>query len=376
MGWTRQTMKTMPATVPPVRTRGFLMLVVIGLLAVLLTICVGFLSFTRGEVQAVNEQRNKGDIVNLVQSAIDWSAASISADTMDNTDHIDANKPVSFTAVGPANWWYRPNEQYLLNNCISKWLYKGWTYNRPFNQLTPNTTESQWVYMPADTIPGGGLYARFMVQIVDTNAFLNINDWNDDCMPSQAQMSHMIMDAYGMQMYSGWQTYMEQCRERRDTGGGSASTLCPIRYDDAWRAATRTTRYIDWTYSHGEPVDNEVSYNWTTTNSTWMSMFGPDMSCMHAILPSSGYYPASSFWNAFHPASYVYKGSQNYYPVDPPDTGGCTGVVAGLGIGNQYTYMTGFVTKAYSDPDTGRSPINVNTCYNCGEFLPMGYYYD
>ena len=366
------------------RQRGFLLLVVIGTLAVLLTVCVGFLSYTRGEMQAVANQRDESDTVDLVNSATDWTIASICKDVMTSSGAFDPSKIVAQSKAG-GNWWYRPYEQNTgkaLNDLYVKngWNWSEWNYIPDYSD--PNSTEAPWVYLPQDFYPGGGVRARFMVQVLDPNSCMNINDWNEDCNPTQCQMAHMMMDAYGDQNLEG-------CRAFRDAnqGNGAATDapkfyLCPIRYHEAWRPVTRTERYTDWMYWYRwDTVDNCAAYNWTTANSTWYGLFGPDMGSLRSIIQSDGI-GVQAHWQS-SPREYSYKGSPNFYPVDPPDGariqhGGSTPFMSfdrnsdwNQDVAGQGYYLSGFTCQSYVDPDTGRSPINVNTCYNSGEYLPM-----
>ena len=369
---------------------GFLLLVVIGILAVLLTVCVGFLSFTRNEQLAVQAQRNKTDTSDVMQSAVDWTVANICKDLMDSSGNMDSGKCLQFT-TDPSNtghWWFRPLEMHLVSAFPPRYpngyMKDGWGWNPLPAHMTANT-EAPWVYLPADYLPGGGVRARYTVQVFDTNSCINLNDWNEDCNPTQCQMAHMMMDAYGNMK-------LENFRYYRDMGSANVGTFSwfqggpcprvPVRFDEAWHCVTHSARYLDWTYFDSwRQVDNVGSYNWVTKNSSWLSLIGPQYACMNAILCSNG---LAETMGPVDPQPY--NGSQRYAPIDPPD-GPTPGYGRGqnMGIGSQFGnnpqsagqlpwYMSGFVTQAHVDPDTGRSPINVNTCYNSGEVLPMSYY--
>src|SRR5687767_10327148 len=72
---------------------GFLLLAIVALLAVLLVLCVGFLSYTRTEVRAVAHLRDKIDARDISQAALDFTIANISeylfkADGTHSTRHI------------------------------------------------------------------------------------------------------------------------------------------------------------------------------------------------------------------------------------------------------------------------------------------------
>src|SRR5207302_2006970 len=137
------------------------LVIVIGVLAVLLTVCVGFLSFTRGEVQAVSSQRDKCDTMDVFHSALDWTLANICKDTMDAGSNMDPAKTVSLAKAG-GNWWYRPYEP-----GFSAFVKTNWWGSTPVH-MDPATTETAWVYLPPDYLPGGGVTGRFMVQALDT----------------------------------------------------------------------------------------------------------------------------------------------------------------------------------------------------------------
>ena len=364
-----QTKKPVPV---PMR-RGFLLLVVVGILAVLLTLCVGFLSYTRGEVQGVASQRDKSDGLDVVHSAVDWTMAIISKDHLDSGGNFDAGTPVSYSNDN-ATWWYRPSEPGLTTFLQTYWPVGSFGGCPP--SVSPQT-ETQYTYLPADFFPGGGVRGRFTVQILDTNALININDWNEDCMPTQTQMAHMMMDAYGENRGEVW-------RQIRDVNNGNGwwnagMYACPIRYQEAWRAVTHTQRFLDWQlWDTWDNVDNQMSHHWVTGNTSWFTPFGPDYGCLHTNLQSDGISPE---WAQPVPTT-SYHGSWNYYPTDPPD--GVNGAwwngaqslnwiggwIGNFSSGLQPWYLSGLVCQAGVDPNTGRSPVNVNTCYNSGEVLP------
>lgn len=361
--------------------RGFLLIVVIGLLAVLLTVCIGFLSYTRGEVGSVATLRDKNDTNDVFYSAVDWSIANISADLMDAAGTYDFTKCVSLAKDGN-NWWYRPYEM-GLGAAAPKWRqsgggWKAWT--TPPNYIDSLKTEAPWTYLPEDFFPSGGVRGRFSVQVLDLNAFMNLNDWNEDCNPTQCQMAHMFMDAYGERM-------LEQYRSFRDKGPGGwgFSTPCPLRYQEGWRVVTHTTRYPDWVNRYRwEALDNVASYNWVTANTCWMALCAPEHASIESIYQSDG---IPQYCRYPKIPTYSYNGSASYYPVNPPagdretwsynpppnfnDPGypQSNQDLAALGY-----YLSGFSMQSYIDPDTGRSPVNVNTCYNSGEYLPMNNY--
>ena len=367
--------------------KGFILLVVIGVLAVLLTVCVGFLSYTRGEQMAVQAQRNKSDTWDVAHSAVDWVVANICNDLMGATGNMqNGANPLAYTTK-PDRFWLRPYEMHLISAFPPRfpngYMTDGWcaTLGQAAFPIKTNVTlamngncEAPWVYLPSDYFPGGGVRGRFAVQVFDTNSCVNINDWNEDCNPSQAQMTHMIIDACGVQQ-------LDMMRQARDTGA-SGGFQCPFRYQEGWRLATHTCRYPDWTYwDSWRNVDNFASYNWVTKNTCWLSMWGPNYDCMTSFIPSDGLWVGRG---PCKPQPYKVKSitSQAYCPVDPPDGNWYNGngfntspwVSNYQGNGNLPWSLAGFVTQAYTDPDTGRSPINVNTCYNSGEVLPLTYW--
>jgi hypothetical protein len=346
--------------------RGFLLIVVIGLLAVLLTVCIGFLSYTRGEVGSVASLRDKNDTMDIMHSALDWTLANMSNDLF-ASDKFNPNTPVSLANDGN-NWWYRPYEM-GLRTATPQWNWSGWP-STPLPYIDPNHTEAPWVYLPPDFFPMGGVRGRFAVQVIDLNCMINLNDWNEDCNPTQCEMAHMVIGAMGEHDH-------EQLRGYRDSGKRQGN-IAPFRYQEGWRLATHTTRFPDWSYFYSPRVDNVVSDNWVTANSSWMGLFEPDIGCLRALLatdgvPLGGRVPTTVPWNTI-------PGSPYYYPVDPPN-----GWKGGLGlagypstnpwsVGNIGMYIDGFTLQSHVDPDTGRSPVNVNTCYNSGELLPYYVY--
>ena len=360
--------------------RGFLLLVVIGILAVLLTVCVGFLSYTRGEVMGVTAQRNKGDTGDVFHSAMDWTLSNICHDLMDSGGNMDPNKYCAFSInpggnTGGPGWWFRPMQ---MGTCA--FLPQPTTWNFPLQPAVQPGTEAPWAYLPADFFPGGGIRGRFSVQVFDVNACININDWNEDCNPSQCQMAHMVADAYGI-------LNMENYRWYRDFGNSDWGYLpnCPLRYQEAWRVASHTARYMAWPDWNGSAVANTASHSWVTGNTSWLSMYGPQYSSLSATIQADGL----PLYQTVPSANYL--GSQLFCTVSTPDqnqydrsgtrSGPWTGSLTGrYGANNPQSAgympwcMAGFVTQSGSDPDTGRCPININSCYNSGEILPFDYW--
>ncbi len=379
----RTTRNNATATGPgAVSSRGFLLLVVIGILAVLLTVCIGFLSYTRGEILAVSAQRNKSDVVDVMHTALDYTLANICTDQMSGTGSMDEKVPCAYTLTPGATgltgspWWFR-----TLQNGTCDFLPRndsivggGWGFS--LKPATQPGVETNWIYLPADYFPGGAIRGRAQVQVMDTNCCINVNDWNEDGMPSQAQMAHMIADGYGP-------LYLESLRRGRDVASPNGVPYNPLRYHEAWRVASHSARYMawpDWDYhSDGAPINNTASFCFATKNSSWLSMYGPQYSCISSIIQSDGIPLGQTT------AATVYLGSQLYATVNPcpapkqydrtPPTN-----PSGFTWGNPQSAgflpwgMAGFFTTGYTDPDTGRSPVNVNTCYNSGEILPFDYW--
>jgi hypothetical protein len=361
--------------------RGFLLITVVGILAVLLTVCIGFLSFARGEVSSVAHLRDKNDAADMCHAAIDYTIAAISQDLFSGTN-FDATKYVTNSKGADGQWWYRPYEKNL-----STWLpgTDNWKYE-PTPAVGPEK-EAPWVYLPPEYFPEGGVRGRFAVQVFDPNSVININDWLEDCAPTQCQMAHMIMDAYGDRKLEKYRAF----RDNGVTGWSGWSRMCPIRYQEAWRVASRTTRTMHWPTGYfTQSVSNPLSFNWVTSNTTWMGLYGPEYTALKPLIPSDGIpfvinYPQTAQWN--------FMDSQFYYPTDTPTgtvsnkdpragfptVSGPTATLPGYGANNYNVgelgyHMNGFTLHAYVDPDTGRSPVNVNTCVNSGEMLPMTAY--
>ena len=360
--------------------RGFVLLVVLGVLALLLALCVGFLSFTRGEVNAVAHLRDKNDTADLCRAALDWTVASIALDLCSG-NAMDSGKYVS-NARG-AHWWYRPFEP-GFTGAFSSW--PAWSYSPP--PCVSAMDEAGWVYVPEDYFPEGGVRGRFSVQVLDPNGVPNLNDWLEDCNPTQCQMAHMLMDGYGEQQ-------LERLRAWRDGSNFERTpepNFAPLRYHEMWRVASRTVRYMHWPFGvisrAGTKVRGIASPNWLTTNTVYLSPYGAEMNCLKSILASDGlplpgipagtpaltlgpnhYYPPTV--NEGFPAS----GATLTWKADPALYADPATLPAGYHGGGKH--LVGhlplnlpFTVRAYVDPDTGRSPVNVNTCYNSGEHLP------
>lgn len=391
---------------PYARTRGFLLMVVIGILALLLALCVGFLAFCRGEVNAVATIRDKNDCLDIMHSAMDWTIANIANDVLDGSGQFDDGKYVAFThGAGSGQWWYRPYEK-GLKTALPQWpasmasmqqrVYR-WDNLTDYSSTLPECMdpngrdEAQWTYLPDNYFPEGGVMGRFMVQVLDPNSVLCLNDWLDDCCPTQTQMAQMIRDSYGLQQLERYYAF-------RDTADNGASgwdrqiKLAPIRFQDGWRVATRSLRQPNYTFSYrttGDLPIREVTPNWVTTNTTYFSPFGAEM-ILRSVITANGVY------NNFYTINYT-GGPAQYFPPTPnegrPGPSGALPWVSGdagfsrpqaetaYGWNNRTKWTTGQLPTGaawsiygYEDPDTGRCPLNINTCYNSGERLPMNMF--
>ncbi len=288
--------------------RAFILLVVVGLLAVMLGICISFISLTRTEVASVSHIRDKADLADLTVTAIDWTAANIQQALIDPATNLVKSNAVISSTHNTADpnycWWYRTYDQ-----GVSTW----------FPTCKAND-EAQWVWMPQSHFPGGGVRGRFAVQVLDPNAFINVNDWLNDCNPTQCQMANMMMDALG----GGFIEYQRANRDSLWTQAQQdnywAWVKPPWRYNACWRVASRTVRYDGWS---ADP--NQMSPHWITTNTTWMSLLGPEARSLRASA------------NADRLSPWTFLG------------------------------LPGMSVYAFTDPDTGRSPVNVNTCFNSGD---------
>jgi len=376
----------------PRRTRGFLLMVVFGMIAVLLVLAVGFLTYTRAEVDSVATVRDKVDGTNIFYASLDW-ALSNAVNDLAPGGNFDSNAVVARVhgSGAGARWWYRPYEPGM-----SKWINSKVT-NRGSCQITA-ADEAPRVYMPDDYFPEGGVKARVAVQVFDPNAVPCVNDFLEDGNPTQCQMAHMLMDGYGEQQ-------VEAYRQYRDTGAFNAQSIepwasknngarnfAPLRYHEMWRVATRTTRYMYWVFGEQWAAGSgRVSANWVTTNQTWLGLYGPEMCSLKPLIPSDGiplayivdpkmiqspgqYLPPLGFQAAgssYGTGSGVPLIPQNGFDFDSTNQSvglyyafKSNAVVGGLPMNLPFSLM------AYTDPDTGRCPINVNTCPNSGERLP------
>ena len=362
----------MPVTSIPNRKvrRGFLLMAVVGILAVLLTLCVGFLSFARGEVMAVATLRDKNDAMDLYESSKDYMLAAIANDLFGGGQtNFDPSKRVA-QAKGGAYWWYRP---YMkgLGAAMQGWWGTG--AQEPYFDVN---TENDWLYFPADFFPAQ-VYGRFQCQVLDPNAFINVNDWLEDCSPTQCMMAHMFMDAYG-------DTPLERWRQGRDYGtaaGGwnSSYNVAPMRYEEAWRPASRTVRPMNWPNHYNERgVDNLAGDYWLTTNTVWMGLTAVDLLGVKPLIQTAGFPQKCN--NARIPAATVFTDTYFMSPdVVNAQRGLNFSAIPGWGpkaydTGGLGWTVSGFSTQAYCDPDTGRCPVNVNTCYNSGTILPLDTY--
>ncbi len=318
--------------------RGFLLLLIVGLLSVLLVVIVGFLSFTRTELTSVAHVRDRADSADLAQSAMDWTLGNMGKYLFDPaTKLFDPTKYVSCatdTGAAPkgdgSQWWYAPYDADVktINNAynntnINPFYNTGMTGT--FNQQFMGQNAAQWKYMPDDYFPDGSIAGRFAVQVLDANSAININDWNDDCNPTQCQMAHMIQGGQGL-------NYFEQYRAHQDNGGSGA--VCTIPYFQAWSVASRTVRYFKYNWSYTGNYTS-ASPNYITTNTQWTGMFGPEYVGVKTTYYDQylGWWWGQPWWDQCGMASFS---------------------------------LTGHV-----DPDTGRSPLNVNTCEISGNQMPF-----
>jgi hypothetical protein len=371
---------------PAQKRRGFLLLIVVGLLAVMLTLVVGFVSYTRTETVAVATVRDKVDGMMLMHSALDFTIANMNSDLFDNGGQPRAGaaqgsdnnpKGIVSSVLDPNDpcykKWYRPWEPgYTL-----QW----WLNGEIFPPFTAANFQARWTDIPATYFPSGGVHGRWAVQVLDANAFININNWNEDCNPTQCQMSHMIMESLGdtwLENYYGW-------RDNSQWGGGSFNSA-PLRYDNAWRVATQTRRSTVWPNNTGlAQVTDGMSPNWVTHNSTWTTLQGVDLQCIRAEPSAKGLLMQSQ-------QVYQTLGPGNYYPPThregfksgmfswgwdywgniwnvAPDYFGSWNLYGDFLVG-QLPSTICYSLHSNVDPDTGRSPINVNTCFRSGEIVP------
>jgi len=355
------------------KRRGFLLMMVVGVLAVLLATVIGFLAYTRGETNAVATIRDKADGADMLASAMDWAIANICNDLM-TADTMDEAKLVSCTrnASDPKfDWWYKP-----LEVGTNSWL--GW-----MGTPTAVTLETKWMYFPDNYFPSKSVRGRFSVQVLDANSALHINDWLEDSNPSQAQVAQMLKDGYGL-------TEMEKYRYYRDTGvdplfGGNGNTVKwnKLRYHEAWRMATKTVRSMHWPcWYFYDQIQQEITQTWMTTNTTWQGLYGAEFDCLKTSIQADGI----PLYNkrAAQPSMAMY-GSQKYAPptmvegFTPNSQGTTLTLPGGYSWGNNQSvglrnFTLPYSLYAYTDPDTGRSPLNVNTAYNSNEMLPTNIF--
>ncbi|HYF52098.1 MAG TPA: hypothetical protein VEJ63_21995 [Planctomycetota bacterium] len=359
----------------PGSQRGFLLIVIVGLLAILLVMVVGFLSYTRGETNAVSTVRDRVDGVNMFHSVLDYTIGNIAADLCSGADLKaglgDDPKGIVSSATSTADacykWWYRPYEPNM----------NAW-YGVPASHTTT------WVNFPDNYFNSPSIRGRYYIQVFDANALLHINDGLEDANPTQAQMAHMLMESTGDQ-------YLEYYRRWRDTKQytGAMAYATPLRYLHAWRMATHTVRGNNTANNTGYAEYDTITPSWVTRNSTWLSLHDVDMYAfryawlcdgippwMHLAAGNvgttswyfpptrrEGYKPGNAQWDAWGHGQIA-----AYWQQIPSYFGG-----GGLGwpSNNHFVCMLpstiSYALWAYTDPDTGRSPVNVNTVLRSNE---------
>jgi hypothetical protein len=326
------------------KSRGFLLLVVMGLLTLLLVLCIGFLVAVRSQTNAVMHQRNRTDLINIAYSGLDFSCAQISKHLFDSSDNVRTTRYVHSAKGGEALAWYKDLAANVIANVAGTGAWYKW------NAMDARR-ETKWLYLPPDYILEGGLRARISIQVADTNSVLSVNDWLEDANPTQAQQSHILQGAIG------WQG-VEAARARWMDKGNSAVSkwrfvpYAPgnnlLRYTDAWRVATQTNQ------SAGHRTDN---YGWATR-------WDPGLS--------------SSAGTSFETSDALQRYFRSTRAVPSNTTylgmGGAVNVLAqAMDYDDTSSTFTGMMPtqscRSYTDPDTGRTPLNVNTCFNSGEFM-------
>src|SRR5437868_10377218 len=96
---------------------GFLLLIVIGVLAIILTLCLGFLSYTRGQLAAVSHIRDKADTFDIADSAVDYLLANVADKVIDPATQQFRNDCYITCSLGPdGHLWYRPFENGVTAN--------------------------------------------------------------------------------------------------------------------------------------------------------------------------------------------------------------------------------------------------------------------
>jgi hypothetical protein len=275
---------------------GFLLIVVVGLLAILLVMVVGFLSYTRGETNAVATIRDRTDGVNMFHSVLDWTAASIASDLCDGSGLMRAGlgddpKGIvsSVNAPGDAcyKWWYRPYEPNM----------QAW-----YAAAVPSNHATQWCDLPQKYFNSQSIKGRYYVQVFDANALLNVNDNLEDGNPTQCQAAHMLMESLGDQ-------YLEHYRRWRDTKVNSGNAYAaPLRYLHAWRMATHTLRSNNTANNTGYSEYDTISPNWVTTNQSYMSLHDLDLNSFRIEWQAAGIPP----W--VHVSANSTLGPGNYFP--------------------------------------------------------------
>ncbi|MCW8129147.1 MAG: hypothetical protein KIS92_02075 [Planctomycetota bacterium] len=337
------------------RRRGFILLVMVGLMAVILILCTGFLSFTRSEMTYVSGLRNQTECNNALASALDFVSGAIVKDTF-NGNQFDDGKAVAI-ARDPGSafhrWWYKPSIEMKQGS------------------LGSIEDEAGWFYLPANFTTDGTTRVRVRVQVSDTNGSINVNDAIDDGIPTQAQLACMLCEACDYSFaereraakltiysasapfnggsilhYSKYAGY--NCPGNGHAGFNPAAPaakcpyhaypLEPRRYLDGWRAASRTISNIDHSYKN--------YYKWRTTNEPYFTDIAIPGGSKSVTLET------------------IFSASQSEH--------GISGDFAGGDIG-YYLFQEGryaVYNACYVDPDTGRSPVNVNTGVPPGTYTP------
>jgi hypothetical protein len=323
------------------KSGGFLLLVVTGLLTLLLVLCIGFLVAVRAQTNAVLHQRERTDLINLSYSGLDWTCAQI-ASRIFNGDTVAPAQYVSSAHSASPNIfpWYK---DFAVNATQPKTVsgLTGWDGSSGIPSFS-SKRETKWVYLPSDYILEGGLRARMAIQVLDTNAYTAINDALEDANPTQAQQALMLQGALD------W---------------NKAESVKSSKFDKLTPIATK----YGWHYPAGNNLFRYADV-WKLATHTLRSTVG------------DRYYPAGSGYRAispFHPletthgtpderevsivAPHSLTTNTIYFNIDGAEN--CIGQTQGS---VNSAYMPFVSCRSYTDPDTGRAPLNINTCFNSG----------
>jgi len=388
-----------------VSDRGFILIVVLGIMTTLVMLTVSFLSLTRLEAEFVIHVSDAARTECAAWGAVDYLIATICNDTnggrtpaFDGTGSVNGDSPNEACYIASRkDWWYReymtrihyeptdPNDYRFGGGGggDSGWAGDYWPAVAP-------DRESLWMYFPNEDQRAES-QVRIEFHMMDENAFVNINDWLYDSAPTGAQMANMVTNL------------VPPCFFERDymcMHGTPTREVLYIKYD-GWKKLNwpvQGSEYAQFRRARLKPVEGWIAALGARrarklgNDDIYEDLEGDESSCAHVI--SNQCYPPMEGthvlwewhtnleekhpWGVLEMLRYFNQG--NGYPERRGDwTWNPSPYADGIDTSN-HTSLVSLAPRTerlnYNDPDTGLSPINLNTCGRCVDVEVWEYWDD